>query len=187
MSTTSSEKITQASFSIAQGVCMAITILMIIASCYRFLRTKNMRKPLIILFYTFAFVNSIVFLLQVVMREYARFTYDRVSDSDYYAFFSQTLFIVETLTLACTFSIDGITMLSLGLSIQQVQKRQTKEILRCIKRTAVVMSTIFILCCIFFSLRYQDHQLHHIVRMVVDLSILAINSCVLVFLMYQLN
>ena len=78
MSTTTNEKITQSSFSIGQGVCMVITILMILASCYRFLRTKNMRKPLIILFYTFAFVNSIVFLLQVVMREYARFKYDKV-------------------------------------------------------------------------------------------------------------
>ena len=188
MSTASAEgnRAVRAGFDIAAGVLLFFTMLMIISICCRSLSEPKMRKPIIILFYTFAFTNCSIFLSVVILREYRRFWPDSAEKYGIYPII-ENLFIPETLALACTFSIDGITMLFLGLSIQYLQGKKSLQMVRCLKAASAFFALILITIVLYFSLKYNGHQEHHVVRMVVDASILVINICFLVFLSLQLR
>ena len=55
-----------------------------------------------------------------------------------------SLMSLETIFLACTFSVDGITMLSLGLSIKYVLKGKSKIKIACAHTISAVFCLIFI-------------------------------------------
>ena len=95
--------------------------------------------------------------------------------------------IPETLALACTFSVDGITMLSLGLSIQLVLKKKTRERIKRIKKIAAVLVFLFLSVSIVFCSIYDGDQVHHRVRLAVDSSVLTVNMIILIFLVKQLK
>ena len=73
MSSDQGNQTVRSAFNSTAAVLQLITMIIIIFSCCRFLRTRNMRKPLIILFYTFAFANSLLFFIAAVLREIARY------------------------------------------------------------------------------------------------------------------
>ena len=147
----------RASFDIAAGVLMLFTMLMIVAVCYRFLTERKMRKPIIILFYTFAFSSCSVFLCCVILREYKRF-WPESADKYGIRQIVDKIFIPETFTLACTFSIDGITMLFLGLSIQYLQGRKSLKMVRCFKAAAAFCALVLLVVVLWFSFEYNGHQ-----------------------------
>ena len=63
---------------------------------------------------------------------------------------------LETITLACTFSVDGITMLSLGLSIKLVLKGKSKIKIACAHTISGVSCVIFISIYSLMCFRYQE-------------------------------
>ena len=87
------------------------TLFLIIANSCKFLRTKEMRKPLIVLFYAFSFLNVMLFLTTALLREYARKFSTGSQKAELLNFVHGPMTASESLSLACTFSIDGITML----------------------------------------------------------------------------
>ena len=147
----------RASFDIAAGVLMLFTMLMIVSVCYRFLTERKMRKPIIILFYTFAFSSCSVFLCCVILREYMRF-WPESADKYGIRQIVDKIFIPETFTLACTFSIDGITMLFLGLSIQYLQGRKSLKMVRCLKAVAAFCALVLLVVVLWFSFEYNGDQ-----------------------------
>ena len=63
---------------------------------------------------------------------------------------------LETIFLACTFSVDGITMLSLGLSIKLVIKGKSKIKITCAHTISVVFCLIFLSIYSLMCFKYQE-------------------------------
>ena len=141
-------------FNGAAGILILATLILIIVNCCRFISSSRTRKPLILLFYTFAFIHCVNFLTQVILREYDRYVLEH-KNVTMNEFLNIDMLTAGTLTSACAFSVDGITMLSLALAIQLVLKKLSRKAVRWINRIYAVILLTLISCSTYFSIIYS--------------------------------
>ena len=99
-------------------VIALFTLILMIANCCKFLRSKKLRRTLIILFYGFAFSNVLIVAISHIMGVYAIYFASQKESEAILYFTYGSLNGLDTLTMGCTFWVDGLTMLSLGLTLK---------------------------------------------------------------------
>ena len=163
------------------------TLILIIANCCRFIFHNKIRRVLIILFYTFAFANAVILASDNIIREYALYFAEGETKTVLLSVCHGVLNALWTMTLACTFWVDGATMLHLGLSIKLAMEGINRRQIRCIYCITTIVSLACFICLSFLCYFYQGPKNHHRVRLAANSIILTINTCILIFLMRHLR
>ena len=157
-----------------------LTLLNALYNCVRYLWNRKVTKMLVLLFYVMVAVDTIT--ISIIVLDY-------ILNPEGYL--DSTIFVYanlgRTLGLAATYWLDGLTMLWLSISLRRMLRKTTsasvKRNMYLLTATTIIFSLVY--TPIAFVFRNQHDM--HIVRLIADISILSINTVILVYLTIQLK
>ena len=149
-------------------------------TCIRYLCYRNVSRLLVIFFYVFVVINTI---LVATLQSFRLFdTYD-FSETDIFIYSEAAL----TLVYACTFWLDGLTMIWFSISLRLMLNQTTKESALQSKKILFALTLVFILLFSPLVFLIKEPQMMHEVRLASDSTICLMNAGILIYLNHQLK